>query len=809
MLSKSWRVPATALMLSLAAGLAQAASSAPVTIDLQAAGPSDLSLVNADLFFDKGDAPVVQIATGLLADDIQRVAGHRPTVKTDAHSLGRQAVLIGTLGESPVIDKLAADGKIDVSAVRDRPETFGWFMVEKPLPGVARALVIAGADRRGTAYGATEISRQIGVSPWYWWADVSPAKHAHLRVTGQQSVEAPPTVRYRGIFINDEDFGLRPWAYKTDDPGAKRFGPKTYAKVFELMLRLRLNFLWPAMHPGSGEFTSVPGNAELADQWAIVTGASHCEPMLRNNVYWPKDKGEWRYDTNRQNIFDYWKWAAINRGPFESVWTLGIRGIHDTGMSGPKEMPARVAMMEQIFADQQQLINADVTRKYGPPAECFVPYKEVLPLYENGLKVPDNVTIVWPDDNFGYIRRLATPAERKRSGGTGVYYHISYWGGPHSYLWLESTSPGQIWEEMHKAYENGTQRLWILNVGDIKPGEIAVDFWSKLAWNPDAYGPDAQRVFLDQFCNRTFGTTAGPKVHALLDHYYALAAHRRPEHLSYANPEALAPAYRESLLKAYDALMAEEQAVAAVVPQDRQDTYFETVGYAAQAFGAAGRLFMGDPADQPKWKQRIDNATTRYNDSIAGGKWKYMMALNSTDVRWPEAVGGKMKPFGPAQPAADDPRPVIDAASGRASSGARSWQAVDGVGWSGHAITPLPTTADTAKEPCTISYDFTLPQAGEATIQLDVLPTIRLSADYGLRVGVAVDEGSVKTVDVPGGDVTNERDKARSTGVVTGRTPIEVQLGQLSAGKHTLKIVAVDPGVVLDQIHLPAGATVK
>ncbi|MGN6725738.1 MAG: hypothetical protein ACTHLZ_07445, partial [Tepidisphaeraceae bacterium] len=332
---------------------------------------------------------------------------------------------------------------------------------------------------------------------------------------------------------------------------------------------------------------------------------------------------------------------------------------------------------------------------------------------------------------------------------------------------------------------------------------------SKLAWNPDAYGPDAQRVFLDQFCNRTFGTTAGPKVHALLDHYYALAAHRRPEHLSYANPEALAPAYRESLLKAYDALLAEEQAVAAVVPQDRQDTYFETVGYAAQAFGAAGRLFMGDPADQPKWKQRIDNATTRYNDSIAGGKWKYMMALNSTDVRWPEAVGGKMKPFGPAQPAADDPRPVIDAASGQASSGARSWQAVDGVGWSGHAITPLPTTADTAKEPCTISYDFTLPQAGEATIQLDVLPTIRLSADYGLRVGVAVDEGSVKTVDVPGGDVTNERDKARSTGVVTGRTPIEVQLGQLSAGKHTLKIVAVDPGVVLDQIHLPVGATVK
>ena len=802
---------ATAMAVILSAAAIHAAELKPVTFDDQAAGPADISLTDADVFVDAGDAKVIQLAGGLLADDIERVTGHRPAVKPNAADLGRTAVLIGTIGQSAVIDRLIADKKIDTAVLREQAETFGWFVVEKPLPNVERALVIAGADRRGTAYGVTEISKRIGVSPWYWWADVAPAKHQHLRATGGQSIEAAPKVKYRGIFINDEDFGFRPWGMQIDDGGGtKRIGPKAYAHVFELMLRLRLNYIWPAMHPGSGEFTAVPGNAEMADDWAIVTGASHCEPMLRNNVYWPKTDGEWRYDTNTQKIHEYWEWAAKNRGPFEAVWTIGIRGIHDEPMKGPKEVPARVSMVENIFADQQKLIADNVTQKYGPPAQCFVPYKEVLPLYEAGLKVPDNAIIVWPDDNFGYIRRLASEAERARSGGTGVYYHISYWGSPHSYLWVQTTSPGLIWEEMHKAYENGSKALWIVNVGDIKPGEIAIDFWSQLAWNPEQFGPDAQRVFLDRFCTDTFGAEAGPKVKTLLDHYYAVGAMRRPEHLSYVDAGAMRQGLRARMLSGYDALLQEEAAVAETISADRRDAYFETVGYAARVLAATGRLYLGDPADQAQWKRLIDKDTARYNEQTGGGKWQRMMALNQNGMQWPEALGGKLKPRPATQPRKDEEGVVIDAASGRSLKGARTWQVVDGVGWSGHAVTPLPTTAVATDAPLgSLAYDFTLPDAvSDASIGFEALPTMRLTQEHKLRIGVAIDGGSAQTIDVPGGEATSENAKIRSDAVVMNRKSFDVPVGQLAPGKHTLTVTVVDPGVVLDQIRLPTGATV-
>lgn len=790
------------------AAVLRAEDRSPVTVDDQPAGPNDVSLTEANLVIDTTDAKVVQLAGGLLADDLERVTGRRPAVLADVTSAGKAAVLICTVGQSPTIDRLITEKKIAAADLPKQRETFGWYVVEQPTTGVDRALVIVGADRRGTAYGVMEVSRRIGVSPWVWWADLPPAKKQALRVTGERHIEPPPKVKYRGIFINDEDWGFAPWGKKIDDAdGTKRIGPKAYAHVFELMLRLRLNYLWPAMHPGSGEFTAVPGNAELADDWAIVTGASHCEPMLRNNVYWPKDKGEWRYDTNTKNIHDYWEWAAKNRGPFEAVWTLGIRGIHDESMKGPKEIPARVKMLETIFADQRKLIADNVTQKFGPPAQCFVPYKEVLPLYEAGLKVPDDVTIVWPDDNFGYIRRLATPDETARPGGTGVYYHLSYWGRPHSYLWVATTSPGLVWEEMHKAYENGSRELWVANVGDIKPAEITTDFWAQLAWNPDAFGPDAQTVFLDRWCRDAFGPDAGPKVKALLDRYYAVAAMRRPEHLSYVNVPSMRQGLRKTMLDGYATLLAEEKAVAAAVPADRRETYFQTVGYGVRALAAAGNLFLGEPAEQAKWKRMIDDDTAAYNGKIAGGKWRGMMSLNATDMRWPEAVGGKMKPWPATRPGVDDPRVAVPAADGRKTDGGRSWKAVAGLGWTGRAVTPLPTTPvpDNAP-PATLAFDFTLPADTDAVLGVDALPTMRLTKNHRLRIGVSVDNGPVQAVDIPGGDATSENAAVRSQAIVMGRKEFDVPLGKLTAGKHTLTITAIDPGVVLDQIRLPMGA---
>jgi hypothetical protein len=794
-------------------GLARIAHAAPVTVDATAAGADEVSLDTATVICDPQDAAVVKVAAGLLGDDVERVTGHKPVVATDAKMPADSAVLIGTLGQSPLIDGLVSSGKVDVTGLKGQWESFVWQTVVDPLPGIHKALVVIGSDRRGTAYGVVEISHKIGVSPWYWWADVPVAKHDHLRATPGRSVEKSPGIKYRGIFLNDEDFGLRPWATKTLDPGTGKMGPKTYEKIFELMLRLRLNYIWPAMHPGAGssEFSTFPGNAECADKWAIVTGASHCEPMLRNNVFWPKSSGEWRYDVNHDNIFNYWKEAVTDRGQYESVWTLGIRGIHDAPMSGPKDIHERVKMVENCLTDQRSLIDQYVTKKYGPPAECFVPYKEVLPIYDAGMKVPDDVTLVWPDDNFGYIRRLATPDEKKRSGGSGVYYHVSYWGGPHSYLWVETNSPGLMWEELHKAYENDSKTLWVVNVGDIKPAEIAIDFYSKLAWDPAAWGPDAQKVFLKQFCDENFGAS-GPAVDDLLTEYYRLAAVRKPEHMAYGYAESMTTAQRAAMFTRYTALANREQEIRSNIPADASDAYFETVGYAAQMLAETGRMYCGDPAGMADCKARIDATTKAYNTTLAGGKWKNMMADAMEGLEWPPEVGGKLKPQkGPQKPPVDSTSVMIDAAAFTKSEGRPDvWTPVDGLGWSGRAITVLPANPPEAAQtiPPAVRYDFTTSAATSDDIQIHALPTMRMTTDGHLRIAVSIDGGAVQTLEVPGYDAGNENAGARKMGVQTNRVTMTFAAPNLPAGKHTLTITGVDRGVVLDQIELPAGAVV-
>jgi hypothetical protein len=788
-----------------------------VLLSTAVARADELVLVDAastaGIYVDPHDAAVVTVAGNLLADDFERVTTHRSAVQTDPTKLGSTAILIGTIGQSAAIDQLIAANKLDVTNIKGQWESFLWQTVDEPLPGVHHALVIAGSDRRGTAYGAMELSAQIGVSPWYYWADVPTAKRDQISVPTGRTIATSPKVKYRGIFLNDEDFGLRPWSTKTLDPEAGAMGPKTYAKIFELMLRLRLNYIWPAMHPGGTEFSMYPGNAETADQWAIVTGSSHCEPMLRNNVYWPKSSGQWRYDVNRDNIFNYWKEAAEKRGDFEAVWTLGIRGIHDTGMSGPKALPDRIKMVEGIFADQKSLIDQYVTKKYGPPAQCFVPYKEVLPLYDAGMKVPEDVSLVWPDDNYGYVRRLGTTAERARPGGSGVYYHLSYWGGPHSYLWVETTSPGLMWQELRKTYDNDSKTIWIVNVGDLKPAEVCIDFWSKLAWDPQAWGPDAQEKFLAGFDADNFGSAAA-KVAELQANYYRLASVRKPESIDYKWVDSLSAADEADMIKQYNGLLEEERAVAAAIPADRTDTYFETVGYAVRALCASGLLYTGDEETAQKWKRYIDDQTADYNNKIAGGKWHLMMSETMEGLSWPAIVGGKQKPATRTAKPADQSTVVIDAAAftRHTAATAADWKPVTGLGWSGRALSLLPATPasqwdmDHLHNGPSVEYDFKLATAGNGNIKLHALPTMRLTLGGKLRVAVAVDNNPPQAIDIPGGESDNELGKVRSAGVLANRVTMTIPTGFLAAGSHTLKVYALDPGVVLDQIELPASA---
>jgi hypothetical protein len=495
--------------------------------------------VVADILVAEADYSVVRIAAQDLQGDIQRVTGRRPTIKSEPADLGEHVILVGTIGRCPALDALIGSGWLAVADVAGQWETFVIEVVPDPLPGVRWALVIAGSDRRGTAYGVYELCEAIGVSPWYWWADVQPRQRETLIVKAGRTRQGPPSVKYRGIFINDETWSLREWASRTFAPeeaeDQKGLGPTTYRKVFELLLRLKANFLAPAMHIGTKPFNEYPENKVLADEYAIVMGSSHCEPMLRNNQgEWHSEVyGPWDYATNRDTIRRYWDKRIEENGRFENVYTLGMRGIHDSAMAGGGSIADRAVRLTQIIADQREIlrerVDADVTRV---PQTLWL-YKEVLELFQGGLELPEDVTIVWPDDNHGYLWRLPAPAQQRRSGGSGVYYHVSYWGRPHDYLWLCSTPPALIWEEMRKAYDHQARTLWVLNVGGIKPYEICTEFFLKLGWDIDVRDHSNVQGYLVQWAGREFGEECRQEVASILQEYYRLGSARKPEHMGW------------------------------------------------------------------------------------------------------------------------------------------------------------------------------------------------------------------------------------------------------------------------------------
>ena len=788
------------------------------------------------IIIDAKDYPVVEVAANFFAEDVQRVSGHRPAV-TNAVTEAHEMIVAGTLGHSALIDKLVADGKLKhLERIQNRWEATLSQIVEKPFPGVERALVIVGSDRRGTAYGLMQLSEMIGVSPWYWWADVPVQHQSGLTIKLSAPRVDAPGVKYRGIFINDEDWGLNPWAAKTFDPQFKNIGPKTYAKVFELMLRLRLNYIWPAMHACSTEFGSVPENVALADKFAIVAGSSHCEPMLCNNVHWKeKEQGPWNYSLNRDTIHSYWEENVKARGSEEAVWTLGIRGIHDRGMeTPPTALPDKIKLMTHVIQDQRDLLNQYVSRQWGGIAQCFVPYKEVLPIYDAGLKVPDDVTLVWVDDNFGYIRRLSSLQERKRPGGAGVYWHLSYYGNPHSYTWINTTAPALIWEELHKAWENDTRTLWVINVGDIKPMEIGIDYFSRLAWNPDGFNLGAQRMFLQNFAAKTFGEKQPEQMADFLTKFYRLGTIRKPELMDRQWALTLPSERAAQLEEDYKSLLQLEQALSTSISSEARDTYTEMIGFPARVLGTAGLIFMADRKAQlggdrkagehesSRLRDDLEAQVKDFNTKIAGGKWNHMMpglvtgkdlTAWSSQVRWP--WGEKASPNDSAKnaPATNEPPSGWawrDAATAdrQTSQGTAHWSSIEGLGPSSRAVALLPSSADNSWKQDdtaapTLEYDFQS-KGDDAEAFIDFLPTFRICPGMKLRVAVSLDDQAPFLIEVPGSSgAENENGTVRSSAVQNNYTRASVPLPHLALGKHIFKIHAVDPGAVIDRLSLP------
>ena len=594
----------------------------------------------AAICYDGADAPVVGIAARLLSEDVARVTGKTPLAVAASRLPEGPVLLAGTLGQSRLIDSLAQNGLLDVEEIKGKWES---CLIENlRLPGrKAPLLVVAGSDRRGTAFGLTRLCEAIGVSPWYWWADVAPSPKKALYVKAGRFVQKEPDVQYRGIFINDERFGgWARWVEQTFDKEHGEVGPKAYEKVFELLLRLRANYLWPAMHNGSKAFNANPENARLAHEYAIVMGSSHCEQMLRNNEDEWKNAGTWgdfNYLTNRDNMIRYWEERVKANGAYENTYTLGLRGIHDYPMEGASTTEERVRLMQRAIDDQREILRRNIDKPLEEVPQVLCTYEEVLDAYHAGLQVPDDVTLLWSDDKHGYTRNLCNPEEMRRSGGAGIYYHLSYHGDPASWLWLSPLSPAFLSAQLTMAYTHGARKIWIFNVGDIKPAEKEISFVMELAWDLKRWSPEKAHGFMEQWAARTFGEAYAAEIARIQEGYYRLQASGKDAHVWFLEyPEA---EIRERL-EQWSALAGQAEALEKRIPDSLKAAYFELVLYPVRgaqllnAYQLLSRLSLahaGQDAETAlaqgreaaKMYDALNGWTRRYNEELLDGKWRH------------------------------------------------------------------------------------------------------------------------------------------------------------------------------------------
>jgi hypothetical protein len=784
----------------------------------------------ATIIVDENDFEVVHIAARALCRDINDITGIKPDLKTFVNPLSKFPVFVGTVGRSQWIDELNKKNDFLVNKLKGKWETFIITIIDNPFDGVEKALVIAGSDRRGTAFGVFELSRALGVSPWIWWADVHPEPRESLYVQADEVLMGPPSVKYRGIFLNDEDWGLQPWAARNMDTDIKDIGPKTYAQIFELLLRLKVNFIWPAMHPCTKAFYYYPENPVVADKYAIVVGSSHCEPMLRNNVFEWKENftneyrtkpGPWRYDTNREQIHRYWLDRVKQSASRESVYTIGMRGIHDSGIPGPETTEGKLDLLQQVIHDQRLMLEANIGKPIESIPQIFCPYKEVLNIYRAGLKLPDDVTIIWADDNHGYVRQLSTPAEQKRNGASGIYYHLSYWGAPHDYLWLSSTSPSLISFEMSKAYAYGASLLWVFNAGDIKPAEMEIEFAMDLAWDVSAWPPDNAHAYVKSWAARTFGEQFAEPIAQIKEEYYQLAQNAKPEHVLYVD---FSPEQAEQRIKDYRDIAQKAEKLYGKIPDRLRDAYFQLILY--PVWGACwmnekvlyswkslcqkslGASLAYEEKAETAYK-RIQATTRVYNEEIAHGKWNGMMSSHPRDLeifKDPKAIIAAIKKQGKDTTQSELQSPCIkfsvtDFTDKHDLPEARI-QVIKGLGIDGASATVLPFSSpsipdEKVSEAPYIEFKAELP-AGVRTIKVKCLPTHRIHDGRGLRYAVSVNNGAAQVVDVYAPSKSSTWRKNVLRGYSEGQTTCTIERDD----KVILHLYLLDPGLAVSCIEV-------
>nr|WP_255411043.1 glycosyl hydrolase 115 family protein [Flavobacterium sp. 1] len=765
---------------------------------------------SATIFIDSKTDKLVIWAVNELVSDVEEITGKKLNV-VSTNKISQNGIYIGQASSSLFQSK---------NIQKELANQWEKFYIKKE----EKNLIIAGSDVRGTVFAIFEVAERLGVSPWKWWADVNPiAKKELVLQLPLRGIIEKPSVQYRGIFLNDEDWGLQPWAAKTFEPETGDIGPKTYEKIFQLLLRLKANTIWPAMHPCTKGFFTINGNKEIAEKYHMIIGSSHAEPMLRNNVdEWKKNYGDYNYFTNSAQVNKYWqdRLDEIKSANNEVVMTLGMRGVHDSKMEGAKNVEESISMVGKIIGIQREMLSNTFKKPLNEIPQVFVPYKEVLELYDNGLKVPDDVTLVWPDDNYGYIRRLSNENEQKRAGGGGVYYHLSYWGRPHDYLWLSTTQPGLIWSEMSKAYQNGAKKMWIVNVGDIKPAEYNVEFFMDLAWNINSIPFDGINKNLEQWVSREFTPAIASELSSVITEYCRLAFIRKPEYMGWSQtepttsikPSDFSKEEMEERIKVYENLVKKIDSLSSFIPNERKDAWFQLVVYPVTAAANMNFKFLywnleatvNDETQKEKYHkqaseayEKIKELTEFYNTKMSSGKWNKMMSMRPRNLPVFDSVAKNLKTK--EIDTKINNTIVIQANQFIASKNSENykWQPINGLGFSNNAMTLFPLDQHYfKKEKAAVSYEFEVPETGNYEVEVHFLPTH--SNNFDQEVLIKINENESKSFLIN----TKDRDTTWKENVLRNSAIVKVPFSVTNPKKQSMTISVNQTGIVLDYISI-------
>ncbi len=801
----------------------------------------------ATLVVDDKDHWLVQKAASFLQTDIENVTGKKPTIQNILSSSGKNIILIGSADRSGLIAQLVKNKKIKTDNLQGKWEAYQIQVVANPFPGIDNALVITGSDRRGTAFGVFELSRQIGVSPWNWWADVPVKKKKEIYITKGTNITDQPSVKYRGIFINDEAPAFSGWT-------KEKFGGVNhlvYEKIFELLLRLKSNYLWPAMW-GNAFADDDTLNPILADKYGIVISNSHHEPMLRAQQEWKRyGKGAWNYQTNDTVLRAFWKKGIENMGTHESVVSIGMRGDGDM----PMTQGSNIALLERIVADQRKIIEEVTHRPASEIPQSWALYKEVQDYYDKGMRVPDDVTLLLCDDNWGNIRKLPKLTDPPRKGGYGIYYHFDYVGGPRNYKWLNTNPIPRVWEQMHLAYEYGVKNIWVVNVGDIKPMEFPISFFLDYAWAPDRIKATDLKKYTEKWAADQFGSKYAVEIADIISKYSKYNGRRKPELLDantfYGESSRIGslpggPNEMSDVTRDYNELLAKAEKINSDMSADYKDAFYELVLHPVKAcanlysmyeavarnrqFAAKKLLYANAEADKAKEYYLKDSLISLEYNHIANGKWNHMMDqthigyviwqqpnfnrmplvkyVSKDSARTEVGSGGIMDRFPELRmrPGADFFEDVgvisIDADhfSKAINSNTVSWQVLPDHGRTGSAITTMPVTA-APQTPSGLSphleYTTYIHDTGTIKLQLYFSPTLNFHNDEGLKYAISIDNETPQIISINKDD-SNTRiwEEWMRNNIITKTTTHSIA----TKGIHVIKYWMVSPAVVLQRI---------